>query len=256
LKTHLLPRTIPDENSALGASRIYATHPHLAGSTADYSDAKTILALFQSEFNILTPPEDPIFSAGSVQSRAATLGASNLTAPATWIDEYYPVMNTALERSLDVLDDLGNSIFSANLEEAGDERDPEAEKYKDAVPAWHGLSADGDVVGKLVYANYGTFDDYEALKAQGVDLTGKIALVRYGGVFRGLKIKRAEELGAAGVLIYSGGLMIRPPLARGYSYHEQTLVTTAMSPQRTALRPTRAALLATRPQFNADRCST
>jgi N-acetylated-alpha-linked acidic dipeptidase len=116
-------------------------------------------------------------------------------------------MNTALERSLDILDADGNSVFSANVEEVGDIRDPEAEKYKYAVPAWHGLSADGDVTGELVYANYGTFDDYGALVEKGVNLTGKIALVRYGGVFRGLKIKRAEELGAAGVLIYSGNVV-------------------------------------------------
>jgi N-acetylated-alpha-linked acidic dipeptidase len=150
-----------------------------------------------------------VFKAGSPQSRAATLGASNLTAPASWIDEYYPVMNTGLERSLDVLDDFGNSVFSANVEEIGDERDPEAEKYKHEIPAWHGLSADGDVTGQIVFANYGTFADYKALTDKGVDLTGKIALVRYGGVFRGLKIKRAEELGAAGVLIYSGWWLTR-----------------------------------------------
>jgi N-acetylated-alpha-linked acidic dipeptidase len=39
--------------------------------------------------------------------------------------------------------------------------------------------------------------------SQGVDFSGAIVLARYGGVFRGLKVKGAEELGAAGVLIYS-----------------------------------------------------
>jgi N-acetylated-alpha-linked acidic dipeptidase len=34
-------------------------------------------------------------------------------------------------------------------------------------------------------------------------LTGAIVLVKYGAIFRGLKVKGAEELGAAGVLIYS-----------------------------------------------------
>lgn len=36
-----------------------------------------------------------------------------------------------------------------------------------------------------------------------MDFTGKIVLVKYGGIFRGLKVKGAEELGAAGVLIFS-----------------------------------------------------
>lgn len=34
-------------------------------------------------------------------------------------------------------------------------------------------------------------------------MTGKIAMVRYGGNFRGLKVKAAQDAGAAGVLIYS-----------------------------------------------------
>jgi N-acetylated-alpha-linked acidic dipeptidase len=136
----------------------------------------------------VAPPEDPIFKAGSDLSRGSTLNASNLAAPAAWIDIYYPVMNTALDRSVDILDKDGNSVFSANLEEEGDIRDPEAEKYKDAVPAWHGLSKDGDVTGELVYVDYGRFEDYEALVQKGVNFTGKIALARYGGVFRGLKV--------------------------------------------------------------------
>lgn len=37
----------------------------------------------------------------------------------------------------------------------------------------------------------------------GVNFEDTIVLVRYGGIFRGLKIKGAQELGAAGVLIYS-----------------------------------------------------
>ena len=36
-----------------------------------------------------------------------------------------------------------------------------------------------------------------------MNLTGKIVISRYGGNFRGLKVKRAQELGAAAVLIYS-----------------------------------------------------
>ena len=36
-----------------------------------------------------------------------------------------------------------------------------------------------------------------------MNLNGTIVLVRYGGNFRGLKVKGAQELGAAGVLIYS-----------------------------------------------------
>ncbi len=68
---------------------------------------------------------------------------------------------------------------------------------------WNAYSGDGDVTGEVVYVNYGTRDDFEKLKALGVDLKGKIALARYGGNFRGYKAKFAQEAGAAGLLIYT-----------------------------------------------------
>ena len=51
--------------------------------------------------------------------------------------------------------------------------------------------------------NYGMPADYEALARRGIDVKGKIVLARYGGGWRGLKPKLAQEHGAAGCLIYS-----------------------------------------------------
>lgn len=70
-------------------------------------------------------------------------------------------------------------------------------------PAFHGYGASGDAAGQIVYVNYGANGDYERLKAMGVSVDGRIALVRYGGPFRGLKVKEAQEHGAKGILIYS-----------------------------------------------------
>jgi N-acetylated-alpha-linked acidic dipeptidase len=70
-------------------------------------------------------------------------------------------------------------------------------------PAFHGYGASGDASGQIIYVNYGAPADHERLKAMGLSVEGKIALVRYGGPFRGLKVKEAEERGAVGVLIYS-----------------------------------------------------
>ena len=69
--------------------------------------------------------------------------------------------------------------------------------------AFHGYSASGDVSAQVVYANYGDVEDFNKLLAQGIDVRGRIALVRYGKVFRGLKVRNAERAGAVGVLIYS-----------------------------------------------------
>jgi N-acetylated-alpha-linked acidic dipeptidase len=68
---------------------------------------------------------------------------------------------------------------------------------------WNAWSGSGDVTAEVVYANYGRREDFERLKALGVDVKGKIVLARYGGNFRGYKAKFAEAAGAAGVIIYT-----------------------------------------------------
>ncbi|KAH9060978.1 Zn-dependent exopeptidase [Lactarius vividus] len=195
--------TIPNSASAIAASRKYATKPHLAGSDGDLLTAKYFLDLLRHELSIPKGTDDPIYPAGSVASRNATLSITNLTEPAAWIDVYYPVLNTPLDRSLEILGDDGNTAWKANLEEIGDELDSDADTYADTVGAWHGLSKDGEAEGRLIFANYGRKSDYDELVEKGVDFTGAIVLVRYGRLFRGLKVKGAQELGAAGVLIYS-----------------------------------------------------
>ncbi|KAH9948355.1 Zn-dependent exopeptidase [Amylocystis lapponica] len=195
--------TIPNPGSAIAASRQYATKPHMAGTPGDFDTATDFLALLQTELGIIAPATLPVFPAGSAASRNATLAITSQSAPSAWIDQYYPVMNTPLDRSLAILEDDGSTAWAAELEEAADETDPDAGQYAEAVPAWHGLSRGGEAKGRLVYANYGRKQDYDALVADGVDLNGTIVITRYGGIFRGLKVKGAEELGAAAVLIYN-----------------------------------------------------
>ncbi|KAI0832612.1 Zn-dependent exopeptidase [Trametes gibbosa] len=195
--------SVPDVESARTASRKYAARAHLAGSPDDFESAKDLLELFQAELGIVPPSDPPIFIAGSPQSRSATLGIEHLRKPNAWIDTYYPLMNTPLDRSLTVLNEDGSTLWDAELEEEADPRDPEATKHKDAVPAFHGFSADGEVTGPLIYANYGLKADYDEVVAAGGNFTGKIVLARYGGNARGLKVQAAEQLGALGVLMYS-----------------------------------------------------
>jgi N-acetylated-alpha-linked acidic dipeptidase len=59
------------------------------------------------------------------------------------------------------------------------------------------------VTAPLVYANYGLPADYDTLKEQGIDVSGKIVIVRYGSSFRGVKPRVAYEHGAVGCIIYS-----------------------------------------------------
>lgn len=202
-RAHSICRSVPNAASAIAASRQFATTPHLAGSDGDLSTAKDFLAVLQKNFGIEIPSEEPIFPAGTINSRDATLQIPNLNAPAAWIDIYYPVMNTPLDRGVEILDENGKSVWTAQLEEFSDETDPEAAKYYTAVPAFHGFSKDGEAEGQLIDAKNGLKEDYDALAAAGVNFTGKIVMARYNENLRGLKVKGAQELGAAGVLIYS-----------------------------------------------------
>ncbi|KAK0753907.1 hypothetical protein B0T18DRAFT_315200 [Schizothecium vesticola] len=92
--------------------------------------------------------------------------------------------------------------FEASLTEDVIDEDPTS-SLEDRIPTFHGYSASGNVTVPVVYVNYGTFQDFEDLLAANVSLAGKVAIARYGGIFRGLKVKRAQELGMVGVLIYS-----------------------------------------------------
>ena len=68
---------------------------------------------------------------------------------------------------------------------------------------FNGYSPTGDVTGELFYGNYCTLDDYQLLESIGFNMSGKIALCRYGGNFRGLKAMIGELFGVIGLLIYS-----------------------------------------------------
>ena len=138
----------------------------MAGSAGDLATAKSFLELLQKEFGIIPPNQIPIFPAGSPESRNATLSISTLSKPQAWIDVYYPVLNTPLDRSLEILGEDGGIIWKADLKEHVDPVEP-VHKYADSVPTFHGLSRGGEAEGKLVYANYGRKEDYDALVANG-----------------------------------------------------------------------------------------
>lgn len=75
--------------------------------------------------------------------------------------------------------------------------------HSKVILGYSAYSPSGEVTAEVVYANYGLPEDYDRLRAAGVDVKGKIVLVRYGKCFRGVKSYVAEQNHAAGVLIYS-----------------------------------------------------
>lgn len=123
----------------------------------------------------------------------------------TEIVPYRVLLNKPLHLDITATDSKGKVLFHGpEKEHVGPEYggDPFQDDPR-VLPPFNGSSGSGDVTAPVVYANYGTLADFDRLRAMGIDLHGKIVVVRYGANFRGIKVMIAQERGAAGVLIYS-----------------------------------------------------
>lgn len=95
-------------------------------------------------------------------------------------------------------------------------------------------------------------DDFVALKAANVTVEGKIALAKYGGPFRGLKVQNAQESGMVGVVMFSDPGDDGPQVAKGQDAYPRTvsfltfssntlLTRSSKVDQHGTLRPSRGA---------------
>ena len=77
--------------------------------------------------------------------------------------------------------------------------------YAEPGLPFHAYSASGDISAPVVFAGNGLPADYDWLTSEGIDVRGKIVLVRYSVPYsyRGFKAFMAQQRGAAGLLIYS-----------------------------------------------------
>lgn len=94
--------------------------------------------------------------------------------------------------------------FEASLEEMS----PPGKEQQHMSGVFHGHSKSDNVTGPLIFANYGSREDFAHLAQQGIDVKGAVVIVRYYGTQgdRALKVKAAELAGAKGCLIYSDPL--------------------------------------------------
>jgi len=161
---------VPDPKLAEEHLRTLTQAPHMAGTPEDKATADYVAQKF----------------------RAAGLD--------TEIVEFKVWMNYPLEISVDVTAPAGVEMHGPTREHvAGDPYDDDPR----VVMPFNGMSPSGDAEADVVYANYGTPEDFEKLERLKIDVRGKIVLVRYGQNFRGVKEFVAQEHGAAGVIIYS-----------------------------------------------------
>lgn len=168
--------TVPTEDKIKEWSQYYTSGPHLAGKN--------------------------ISQAIWTKERWQQFGISDTTLSTYEVYINYPVDHRLALLEKEKGGDKTSVKFEATLEEDVLEEDSTS-GLEDRIPTFHGYSASGNVTAQYVYANFGTYQDYEDLIKANVSVEGKIALVKYGRVFRGLKVKRAQELGMIGVVIYT-----------------------------------------------------
>lgn len=164
-------RSVPNPEDASFTARRFSRRPHVAGSTQDFDTALDVLRIFQKELSVDVPAVNPVFAAGSDASRRSTLSISTLESdkPRAWVDTYYPTLNHPVDSALEIIGRDGQVIWVADLfERVESEEDPDAAAYASRLPAYHGYSHSGDVVSKLVFANYGTKRDYDDLLNNGM----------------------------------------------------------------------------------------
>ena len=157
---------------------LLASEPHFAGTDGDARQIRRLADAFESmglrtelhEFTTYIP--QPVSASLQILERTGSDGSDSLEGTIT-----LPLTERVLEE------------------------DPDT-GHPDLTFGWNAFSATGDVTAEVVYANYGTFEDFERLRELGVEVDGKIVIARYGRNFRGHKVKYAQEAGAVGMVMF------------------------------------------------------
>lgn len=160
---------LPEADRLRHWSKLYSAEPHLSG---DLAHAERICDLWNSY---------------GISSKLV---------------RYDVLQNTPISSALKLHSRDGTVAFEAGLVEPAIPEDPTSSPTN-GFPPFHGFSANGKISAKLVYANFGTIEDFELLATKGVLVEGRIVICKYSKIFRGLKVRAAERYGAVGVIIYT-----------------------------------------------------
>jgi N-acetylated-alpha-linked acidic dipeptidase len=165
-------KSIPSPDEEKRQHRIFTAEPHVAGSARNNELARYIADEWRNE-----GLEDVIIRRYDVYGSNPKFTSLEMVAPVH---------------------------YRATLREMPVAGDPDS-KNKSISSAWSGMSASGEVTAPLIYAHSGNPEDYDVLRKQGIDVKGKVVLVRYSNPYsyRGFKALTAQREGAAAILIYS-----------------------------------------------------
>ncbi|HET9308512.1 MAG TPA: M28 family metallopeptidase [Candidatus Sulfotelmatobacter sp.] len=165
-------KSIPTPDEERRQHRIFTQEPHIAGSKRNNELADYIAAEWRKQ-----GLEDIIIRRYDVYGTNPKSASLEMVAP---------------------------TRYTASLRETPIPGDPDS-KNPAISAAWLGMSISGEVTAPVVYAHSGNPDDYDLLRKNGINVKGKIVLVRYSNPYsyRGFKALTAQREGAAAILIYS-----------------------------------------------------
>lgn len=165
-------KAIPSPEEARRQHRVFTAEPHLAGSKRNNDLARYIATQWRKQ-----GLEDVVIHRYDVYATAPKRASLEMVAPIA---------------------------YRAGLREEAYDADPDTKNPR-VSSAWTGMSISGEVTAPVVYAHSGNPEDYDLLRKQGIEIKGKIVLVRYSNPYsyRGFKALTAEREGAAAILIYS-----------------------------------------------------
>jgi len=161
---------VPDPRLAEEHLRTLTSAPHIAGSPEDRATAEYVARRFRE---------------AGLETR---------------IDSYKVWMNYPGKILVEVTAPANVHMRGPSPERVSN--DPYQDDPRIVTP-YNSGSPSGDVEAEAIYANYGRPEDLKKLAELGVDVKGKILIIRYGQNFRGVKAFVAQEHGAAGVILYS-----------------------------------------------------
>lgn len=183
----------PDRARLRAHHDLLASEPHIAGTPGGARGAERLAALFRSfGLEVETP-------------------------------RYTVLLSVPVSASVSIVSPQPEELPLKEPAVAGD-----AESAHPDLPAgFNAYSSSGEATAEVVYANFGSKEDFERLAALGVDVRGRIVMARQGGNFRGFKAKFAEAAGAAALIIYpdprDNGFAQGLPYPEGGYYNEHSI---------------------------------
>ena len=165
-------KSIPNADEELRQHRVFTQEPHTAGSKRNNELAEYIAAEWKKQ-----GLEDVVIRRYDVYGTNPKSASLEMNAPT-----HYQALLREAPISGD--DDSKNPAISGS---------------------WLGMSTSGEVTAPVIYAHSGNPEDYDLLRKNGINVKGKIVLVRYSNPYsyRGFKALTAQREGAAAMLVYS-----------------------------------------------------